>query len=84
VAQLEQAYQQSRHRSKHVIPDGGSVTPNNNEGQSTLSPNVTSLVTALVENKVVSAESAGSTPSVVKGIPSLSSSDRPFNRQRSN
>jgi len=67
VAQLEQAYQQSRHRSKHVIPDGGSVTPNNNESQTTLSPNVTSLVAALVENKVVSAESAGSTPSVVKG-----------------
>ena len=67
VAQLEQAYQQSRHRSKHVIPDGGSVTPNNNKSQSALSPSFASLVTALVQNKVVSTESAGSTPSVVKG-----------------
>ena len=67
VAQLERAYQESRQRLKQPVQEGGSVTPTNNENQSTLSPNVTGLITALADNKVLSIESAGSTPSITKG-----------------
>jgi len=67
VTQLEQAYQQSRHRSKHATNDAGSLTPTVNDGVSSLSPNVTTLAAALADHKVVSTESAGSTPSIAKG-----------------
>ena len=69
VAQLEQAYQESRQRSKgpgHI--EGGVATPVKSEIHSTFSPNATGLVTAPIENKAQSADSAGSTPSVMKGI----------------
>lgn len=68
VAQLEQAYQDSRQRSKgagHI--EGGVATPVKSEIHSTFSPNAIGLVTAPTENKAQSADSAGSTPSIIKG-----------------
>lgn len=51
---------------KHIAHgEGGVVTPIKNEIHSTFSPNVVSLAAALADNKVISAESAGSTPAVV-------------------
>ena len=78
VAQLEQAYQESRQRLKQVsqeggvsgVVSGGIATPIKNESHSTFSPGVAvSAVTQQPEiNKGISADSAGSTPSSFKGM----------------
>ncbi len=78
VAQLEQAYQESRQRLKQVgqeggasgVVSGGIATPIKNENHSTFSPGVAvAAVTQQPEiNKGISADSAGSTPSSFKGM----------------
>lgn len=77
MAQLEQAYQESRQRLKQQsVPEGGvasgggggTATPIKNEVHSTFSPGVTApAATQLEINKAVSADSAGSTPPSAKG-----------------
>lgn len=78
VAQLEQAYQESRQRLKQVGQEGGAsglvsggiATPIKNESHSTFSPGLAvAAVTQQPEiNKGISADSAGSTPSSFKGM----------------
>ena len=76
MAQLEQAYQESRQRLKQAVQDGASVgvaggiaTPIKNESHSTFSPGVAVAPTTQLEiNKGISADSVGSTPSSSKGM----------------
>lgn len=75
MAQLEQAYQESRQRLKQTVQEGASggvaggiATPIKNESHSTFSPGVAVVPTTQLEiNKGISADSAGSTPSSSKG-----------------
>lgn len=77
VSKLEQAYQESRQRLKQAVQEGGAsgvvsggtATPIKNENHSTFSPGVAvAAVTQQPEiNKGISVDSAGSTPSSLKG-----------------
>ena len=52
---------------KQAAQETGAATPVKNETQSTNSPSVTNLPLTLVENKGLMLDSAGNTPSNVKG-----------------